>query len=276
MPFINNKKFCEIRESAKSGNEKAKMILQAISKNSPQNDLDNLINDYYNIVNDVPPIEQKNEPEIEIFDTPSPNVVEESPQIEEIEDLTEVLNGEMDGLLDENDVEDITFGDFLKNKRRDGLRAKKNGDYFKAYDLNGRQSYMNDKINSYKGKFDGRKRDVERQFTDLGKSIDKYSKDVNYMLDDEMDLDMNVANQAYDELTDNENVMKSFGRYWDDSDNLQIAEVLKELVVKYGKKNVMAVLNTLKSDNDNYQNFRKQQIDNEIGRYAKSIENLLK
>lgn len=275
MPFINNKKFCEIRESAKSGNEKAKMILQAISKNSPQNDLDNLINDYYN----VPPVISLEEPENSVLNE---EIFEDDKDITdgennvEIEDLTEILNGEMDGLLDENDVEDITFGDFLKNKRRDGLRAKKNGDYFKAYDLNGRQTYMNDKINNYKGKFDGRKRDVERQFTDLGKSIDKYSKDVNYMLDDGMDLDMNVANQAYDELTDNENVMKSFGRYWDDSDNLQIAEVLKELVVKYGKKNVMAVLNTLKSDNDNYQNFRKQQIDNEIGRYAKSIENLLK
>lgn len=275
MPFINNKKFCEIRESAKSGNEKAKMILQAISKNSPQNDLDNLINDYYN----VPPVISLEEPENnalneEIFEDDKD--ITEGENNVEIEDLTEILNGEMDGLLDENDVEDITFGDFLKNKRRDGLRAKKNGDYFKAYDLNGRQDYMNDKINNYKGKFDGRKRDVERQFTDLGKSIDKYSKDVNYMLDDGMDLDMNLANQAYDELTDNENVMKSFGRYWDDLDNLQIAEVLKELVVKYGKKNVMAVLNTLKSDNDNYQNFRKQQIDNEIGRYTKSIENLLK
>lgn len=275
MPFINNKKFCEIRESAKSGNEKAKMILQAISKNSPQNDLDNLINDYYN----VPPVISLEEPENnalseEIFEDDK-DIIDGESNVE-IEDLTEILNGEMDGLLDENDVEDITFGDFLKNKRRDGLRAKKNGDYFKAYDLNGRQDYMNDKINNYKGKFDGRKRDVERQFTDLGKSIDKYSKDVNYMLDDGMDLDMNLANQAYDELTDNENVMKSFGRYWDDLDNLQIAEVLKELVVKYGKKNVMAVLNTLKSDNDNYQNFRKQQIDNEIGRYTKSIENLLK
>ena len=275
MPFINNKKFCEIRESAKSGNEKAKMILQAISKNSPQNDLDNLINDYYN----VPPVISLEEPENsvlneEIFEDDK-DIIDGENNVE-IEDLTEILNTEMDGLLDENDVEDITFGDFLKNKHRDGIRAKKNGDYFKAYDLNGRQKYMDDRINNYKDKFIGRKRDVERQFDDLEKSIDKYSKDVNYMLDDDMELDMNVANQAYDEFTNDENTMKSFGRHWDDSDSSQIVDILKELVVKYGKKNVMAVLNTLKSDNNNYKNYKKQQIDNEIGRYTKSIENLLK
>lgn len=277
MAFINNKKFSEIRESAKNGNEKAKMILQALTKNSSQQDLDGLINDYYNIVNDVPPIEQIEEQPIVEEVEQQENIVplEQQPQ-QPIEDLTSVLDGEMDGLLDENDVEDISFGDFLKNKQRDGMRSKKNADYFKAYDLNGRQSYMNNKINAYKGKFDGRKRDIERQYSDLGQSIDKYSKDVNLMLDDDNELDMNVATQAYDELVGDENAMKAFGRHWDESDNLQIADILKSLVIKYGKKNVMAVLNTLKSDNDNYQNFRNQQIDSEIGRYSKSIENLLK
>lgn len=272
MSFINNMKFNEIRESAKNGNEKAKMILQALSKNSPQQDLDSLINDYYNVVNDVPPIEQieEQEPPVHVEEE-----IEVQPEMNDV-DLSNALDGEMSDLLDENDVDDISFNDFLKNKHRDGIRAKKNADYFKAYDLNGRESYMNNKINSYRDKFNGRKRDIERQYNDFGKAIDDYSNDVNYMLDDDIDLDMNQANSAYDELTKNEDAMRSFGRYWDDTDKASIADVLKSLVVKYGKKNVMAVLNTLKSDNDNYKNFRNQQIDNEIGRYSKSIENLLK
>ena len=285
MAFIKNKKFNEIRESAKGGNEQALQILQALSKNAPQADLDGLIDSYYGVVNGVPPIDQIPEendlsPAVETTEV----VEEETPQVPEMQepmeqnvtDISEILDNEMGDLLDENDVEDLTFGDFLKNKRRDGFRAKKNADYFKAYDVNGKSSYMNNKIDAYRGKFDGRKKDIERQHNDFGQSIDKYSSDVNYMLDDDMDLNIEQAGLAYDDLTGDENAMRSFGRYWDEEDNGSMLEVLKTLVVKYGKKNVMAALNTLKSDNDNYQNFKNQQIDNEIGRYSKSIESLLK
>ena len=53
-------------------------------------------------------------------------------------------------------------------------------------------------------------------------------------------------------------------------------ETLQELVIKYGKKNIMAVLNTLKSDVDNFKSFKNNQIDDEVNRYTKSIEKLLK
>ena len=47
--FINQKKFGEIREAAKNGNEKAKMVLQAMRKFSSQEDIDRLVEDYYKV-----------------------------------------------------------------------------------------------------------------------------------------------------------------------------------------------------------------------------------
>ena len=47
------------------------------------------------------------------------------------------------------------------------------------------------------------------------------------------------------------------------------------LVIKYGKKNVVAALNTLKSDNDNYRNHRNGEINGEISRYKSSLAKLL-
>lgn len=282
MPFINNRQYKEINEAAKGGNEKAQMILQAILKGNSQDDLNNLVNDYYNVLSDVPPIDQ--------IDTTQEDSPVEDEAVEDIQmisdttqdiqpqavDLTELLDGEMEGLLDENVLDEFSFMDFLNNKKKDGLRARKNNDYFKAFDLEGRTNYLENKKNAYNGKFDGSRRDIERHYNDTNTALDNYSNDVNLMLDDEMDLDMNTANQAYDELTGNEGAMKSFGRHWDQMDNENMKSILQELVIKYGKKNVMAVLNTLRGDNDNYSKFKNNQIDTEINRYGKSLENLLK
>ena len=65
-------------------------------------------------------------------------------------------------------------------------------------------------------------------------------------------------------------------RYWDETDNAGLKEILQSLVVKYGKKNIMAVLNTLKNDIDSYKSYKNNQIDEEVNRYTKSIEKLLK
>jgi hypothetical protein len=279
MAFINNKKYLEISQAAKSGNEKAKMILQAMLKGNSQDELDGLVNDYYNVVNDVPPIEeinsyQEEQPAVE------EEVVEAYDTTQEVQpeavDLTSLLDGEMDGLLDENILDELSFSDYLSNKKKDAIRSKKNNDYFKAFDLDGRTKYVENKKNAYNNKFDASRRDIERHHNDLETSINSYSDKVNLMLDDDYDLNMDTANQAYEELTGNENAMKSFGRHWDQMDNDNMESVLRELVVKYGKKNVMAVLNTLKGDNDNYSNFKTNQIDTEISRYSKNLENLLK
>lgn len=279
MAFIKNKQYTEIREAAKNGNEKAQMILQAILKDNPQNDVDLLVNDYYNIINDVPPIDMIEEnvdaTDTEDIDDPAMEVDVENP-LPEVVDLTDVLNGEMNGLLDENEIEELTFSKFLDNKRRDSLRARKNPDYFKAFDLDGRIGYAGNKIEEYGKKFDGNRRNIEREYNDLSRSIDDQINSVNLLLDDDADLDMNVANSAYDELTQNEKAMSSMSRYWDETDNIELKEILQELVIKYGKKNIMAVLNTLKSDVDNFKSFRNNQIDDEVNRYTKSIEKLLK
>lgn len=280
MPFVNNKKMLEIREAAKGGNEKALMILQAMRKMSPQEDVDRLVDDYYKVETVEPMIAQDEADPVpqESLETPAeltPEVTEEAPQNEVI-DLTATLDTEMEGLLDENEIEDLSFGDFLGNKKRDGLRGRKNADYFKAYDPEGRANYMQNKVDAYKGKFDGRLKDIERRYNDMNKSLAGYSQGVNDMLDDEAELDMSSVNNAYDELTGNESVMSSFGRHWDENDNMSVMMELKSLIMKYGKKNVMAVLNTLQSDNENYKKYLNNQVDTEIGRYSKSVENLLK
>ena len=51
---------------------------------------------------------------------------------------------------------------------------------------------------------------------------------------------------------------------------------LKQLVVKYGKKNVLAALNVLKTDNNNYRDYRIGQINEEVERYNKSLDKILK
>lgn len=292
MAFINNKKMKEIMEAAQNGNEKALMILQAMKKGNSQQDVDGLVNDYYNIVNDVPPIdlmEQSSiQPEMEVEEMSQPTDAEDiddpqmevdatlQPEMPEVVDLSELLGSEMEGLLDENDIEELSFNDFLDNKRRDGLRARKNSDYFKAFDLEGRNNYAGNKISEYGKKFDGNRRNIEREYSDLTNSIDNQINGVNLLLDDDIELNMDTANQAYDDLTQNEGAMSAMSRYWDETDNIGLKETLQELVIKYGKKNVMAVLNTLKSDIDNYKNFKNNQIDEEVNRYTKSIEKLLK
>lgn len=293
MAFINNKKMTEIMEAARNGNEKALMILQAMKKGNSQDDVDGLVNDYYNIVNDVPPVEliEDNsaiEPEMEYDSTSDATDTEDiddpqmevdttlQPEMPEVVDLTELLGSEMEGLLDENDIEELSFNTFLGNKRRDGLRARKNADYFKVFDLEGRNNYAGNKIAEYGKKFDGHRRNIEREHMDLTNSIDNQINGVNLLLDDDIELNMDTANTAYDELTSNENAMSAMARYWDEADSLGLKAVLQELVIKYGKKNVMAVLNTLKSDIDNYKSYRNNQIDEEVNRYTKSIEKLLK
>ena len=57
MPFLNNAKFKEIRTAAGNGDEKAKMVLQALRQGG-QEDVDRLVQEYYSIptqdMNDVP------------------------------------------------------------------------------------------------------------------------------------------------------------------------------------------------------------------------------
>lgn len=275
MAFIQNNKFREIRESAKAGNEKAMKIIQGLRNGVSQDDINNLVSDYYSL-------ETPNEVKEEIATeqilpeeiVPEPQI--EQPQPNEVVDWSSFLDEEMNDLLDENEIDNLSFNDFLKNKNRDMLRSRKNADYFKAYDFDGRQNYMNSKIDTYKNKFNNQFKNIDRNYRDMDKSINKYIENTNLELDDGKELDMPTVDTAYNVMTTNEDLMSGFGRSWDDADNQEVFAILREYIQTYGKNNVLAVLNTLKSDNANYRDFRTNQIDSEIGRYSKSIENLLK
>lgn len=281
MAFLQNQKYREIYEAAKNGNEKAKMILQALRKNQPQADLDRLTEDYYNIQTNTQ-VEPENanleqiSAENEALEANEPVINEEVTQNVAEFDLTKILDDEMDGLLDELEIDDLSFDEFLKNKSRDNLRARKGADYFKAYDNIGRNEYMNNKINSYKSNFDGRLKDIERRYNDVSQSMSTYSQNVNDMLDDGVEMDMDKVASAYNDFTTDAEAMGSFGRHWDENDNALIVAKLQGLVAQYGKQNVAAALNTISSDNDNYRDFLNNQIDSEVSRYTKSIENILK
>lgn len=295
MPFINNIKMTEIRKAANEGNEQALKILQAMRKQEyKQGDIDRLVNDYYGVQENVPAssenaVEANFEPEKDVLVDSTPQEIaidetiqspdgfkDENPLEETVVDLTEVLDGEMEGLLDENELEDLSFTDFLGNKSRDNLRMSKNADYFKAYDAIGRENYMNSKIDSYKEKFNGRLGNIQRKYDDNNKALSLYMQQANDSLDDNIEFDMTSVNGAYKDFTEDENVMNSFGRHWDSVDNENIIGTLQTLIGKYGKKNVIAALNTINSDNDNYRDFLNNQIDTEIKRYSNSLEKLLK
>lgn len=286
MPFLNNNKFKEIRTAAQNGDEKALMVLQALRQGS-QDDVDRLVGDYYSIpeqsMDDVTVQtdlqENPMENTAESVETPvqagevEPGSVTSEPVVE---DLTDILDGETDGLFDENEIPNLSFSDFLGNKRRDGLRAKKNVDYFKAFNPESLSNYVNKKKEDYKNKFGDSIHDIEHQFNDYDKSVDVYSQGVNDMLDDEFEINMDVTGQAYNDIMDNNGIMHSFGRYWDDNDTSHIMDDLKVLVSKYGKKNVIAALNVLKTDISNYKNYRLGQINEEVERYNKSLDKIIK
>jgi len=287
MPFLNNTKFKEIRTAANDGNEKAKMVLQAL-RQGKQEDVDRLVEDYYAIPQqDMEEVSVQTELENNPMENTSESVetpiqVEEPAQEEEftsepvIEDLTDVLDKETDGLFDENEIESMDFSKFLGNKRRDGIRAKKNADYFKAFNKDSVANYVNAKKDNYKKKFGDSLHDIDRQFNDYDKSIDVYSQGINDMLDDNVEVDMDVMGNVYNDIMDNNGIMHSFGRHWDDTDTSHVIEDLKELVAKYGKKNVLAALNVLKTDNSNFRDYRLGQINEEVERYNKSLDKIFK
>lgn len=282
MSFIKNDKLKEIRVAAANGNEKAKAILQALRKFSPQSDLDRMVEEYYHV--DLP--EENVEVEEPEIATEEEKVVEEEPIVEEKqndnilldnitnEDINSILDNETDGLWDEVDVPETSFTDFLKNKKRDKKREFKNAEYFRSFAPEDRQKYATLKIDGYKKKFDGRLGNIDRKYKDINTAIDKYQQSIHDMLDDDVELNNDYVVKAYDKIVDDEPLMNSFGRHWDEDDVGKVLTSLDLLIKEFGKKNVIAAINILKNDNDNYKSFLDNQIDTEIGRYTKNIEKL--
>lgn len=296
MAFINNKKFAEIRTAAKDGNEKALMILQAMRKLQPQADIDRLVEDYYATPEEpqIQPVqdenynvaeEQSKEEASTVSDTLD-DVLSEDLSINETTDIPDLdadvqsfnlddITKDMDGLIDEGEIDDMSFADFLSDKKKNLKRAKKNADYFKMYDDDSRKQYSLNAVDKYKAKFGDLERDIDRRNKDTATALGLYEQSVADSLDDDIELNADNADKAYSDLTDDSGAMHAFGRYWDDNDKANVIEALKGLIGKYGKKNVLAAINTLKSDNENYKSYMHNRIDTEVGKYSKNLENLL-
>ena len=296
MAFINNKKFAEIRTAAKDGNEKALMILQAMRKLQPQADIDRLVEDYYTIPEEpqIQPVQGENynvaeeqpKEEVSTVSDSLDDVLSEDLSVEETADIPDLdadvqtynlddITKDMDGLIDEDEIDDMSFADFLSDKKKNLKRAKKNADYFKMYDDDSRRQYSLGAVDKYKAKFGDLERDIDRRNKDTATALGMYEQSVADSLDDDIELNADNADKAYSDLTDDSGAMHAFGRYWDDDDKTSVIEALKVLIGKYGKKNVLAAINTLKSDNENYKSYMHNRIDTEVGKYSKNLENLL-
>jgi hypothetical protein len=291
MAFVKNAKLQEIRSASRSGNEKAAMVLQALRNGSSQEDLDRLVEDYYGInatdaVENVAPVQIDNPEETrpiientdlngEVMDEPIHDEPYQKDLMED-EDFDKRLDDDLKDVITENKLDDVDFNKFLKDKENNSLKSQRTSDYFKAYDPIKREGYLANKIQKYSDSFGGKRRNAERKFNDMSKSLELYNQNVNDMLDDSIELDISQMNNAYSDFVNNEDTMSSFGRYWDEQDSENIKNVLAELVQRYGKKNIQAMLNTLTSDATSYKDFLDNQVETEVGRYTKDIEKLLK
>lgn len=292
MAYINNSKLQEIRTASRGGNEKAAMVLQALRKGANQDDLNRLVDEYYGInatdavdnmanVELEEPIQERPETFYEeetdtVSEEPIHTTPYENELIEEDEDFDSRLDNDLKDILTENKLDDVDFNKFLKDKENNSLKTQRTADYFKAYDPTKREAYLANKVQKYSDGFNGKRRSAERKFNDMSKSLELYGQNVNDMLDDSIELDLSQMNNAYNDFVNNEDTMASFGRYWDEQDSENIKNILYNLVQQYGKKNIVAMLNTLTSDATNYKNFLDNQVDTEVNRYSKDIEKLLK
>ena len=301
MPFIDNIKFNEILNASRNGNEKAMAIMQSMRKGGTQDDIDRLVNAYYDI-STVPEQQQQqvvvaaeDEPQTSVeavMDDVAPLIPEGEENTGEIDeslvtendaeadtqavDISDILGKETEGLFDEDEYENVSFGDFLKNKRSDANRAVKNADYFKAFDMDGRNKYADGLIDTYRHKFDGNLRDIERDYADKSQAIAGYTQSVNDMLDDDMEFASDSATKAYNDLIDNDSAMSAFGRYWDSDDTSAVLSALQELVGQYGKANVIAALNVIKGDNDAHRDYLNNSVDANISKYSKAVDKILR
>lgn len=280
MAYIKNGVYLKIAELAKNGDERAKALLDHYMRKDykDQEDLDRMVG---NIFNPEPEIQEPAAQEQEEVEDESPA---QTVEVEEgvVEDPTvvaasfDVIDGDMDGLIDKTEIEDITFSDFLSNKKRDAERARKNHDYFLMYDADARNDYLTRSEEDYSKSFDALRGDIDRSHRDMEKALSDYALSVGDLADDGRDISDSDTSSAYDGIIDHWKDNHSFGRSWDEEDKKDVLEILNALVEKYGRKNVLGALNILKGDNDAYKAFRTGKIDSAIDSYSKSLEKILK
>lgn len=293
--FIPYNKIKELREASKGGNEKAKAIIDKYMDHGDMAEIDAMISDYYGNAGidtlgkvEDPQNEAINEVPADAMPETETVVEEDFAEVDEtadgaaftpqegIVDISEDLDRELEGIISEDEYKDVSFRDFLKDKKGNALKERKNAEYFKAFDQVGREKYLNDKKASYGMKFDMNRKSINRSFKDTDNALNSYSQMVTGFAMDDGDIDVAKASDAYNEFTDSEEAMGAFGRGWDDEDTQEMRIILEELAKKYGKRNIIAMLNSLKEDNSAWKTFSEGKIDDAIGNYGKSLEKLLK
>lgn len=261
MPYINRKTWTKILEARKGGDADASKIYDKFfDKDCRQDELNRLLDDYKGLT----PKPDKEEPEPD----------KEEPKTVEVEaiDISPDLDRELEGLIDDDVIDDDDFETFLKKKKGAKNRAKKNAGYFAAFDPEGRKSYYAKKTDEKSHQYDDRRRDIERAFNDMGSALGKYIQSVKDQPDDDVEYGSDGTDGAYDGII---GIGRSFGRGWDEQDVSQVKATLKDLVSKYGKKNVLAALNLMADDNLAYRNGKISSIDKAVKKYGDALKELI-
>ena len=191
-------------------------------------------------------------------------------------DISSDLDRELSGLFDDDEVDGISFADFLKRKSSDAMRARKNNAYFKAFDAEGRKNYLSGALDKYRKSFDLKRRNVERGVTDMDNALGKYGDIVTDFPEDNSVFDADKASKAYSDMTSSVLGMAAFGRPWDEADMQSMRIALQSLVETYGKANVKAMLNTMKDDVRAWGEYCNGSFDAACDKYGKSLTELLK
>lgn len=260
MPYVNKKKWAQIIDAKKNGDDRAVNIYKKLmGKDCDQEELDSLVEEFF---------------------APKPKLKEEDDDIsdddadeEEVEiDISPDLDKELDGLIDDDEIDDDDFETFLKKKKNKANRTKKDAGYFAAFDSKGRKNYYKKKTDEKSHQYDDKRRDIERAYNDMSSAIGKYLKSVKELPDDENEYDSDNTDGAYNGII---SIGRSFGRGWDEQDVSQVISTLEELVSEYGKKNVIAALNLMSEDNLAFRNGKISSIDKSVKKYGDSLKKLI-
>ncbi len=271
MPYINKKTWAKILDAKKSGDERAINICKKFYDRCGQDELDSLVNEYLSPV----PVKSKPETEaiVEIEAAPDNDVnVDVSENLNNDVDISEDLDKELDGLIDDDVIDEDDFETYLKKKKNKSNRTKKDAGYFAAFDSAGRKNYYAKKTDEKKHQYDDKRRDIERAYNDMSKAIGKYLSSVKKLPDDDNEYNFNNADEAYGGII---KIGRSFGRGWDEQDVSQVVSELGKLAEKYGKKNVIAALNLISQDNLAFRNGKISSIDKSVKKYGDSLKKII-
>lgn len=279
--FIPYRKLSELRKAASAGDSKAKNIVDRyMDRNADMETISRLMDDYYGITSSKKKEEEKETPipvkevEKETVDI-VPTEKEEKPSVDKEDDFSD-LSKELDGLVDLPSIEPTSFREYVSSKEKSRRAAKKDANYFKAFDPERRKAFLEKSKKDFSDSLNGKRRDLERSYGDISSALDIYGQYVSDMPEDYVQLDILSSSKAYGDLVDNDGAMSSFGRGWDEKDLSEMKSELSELVSKYGKKNVVAMLNSLREDGNSWRDYGNSAIDSAVSSYGKALDKLLK